>query len=114
MFGRKRPPAPAPEAKPASTPADDIKEIKDWIRDISEPARKESIRREQVNRDNITRTNNRCSDLNKDTRNLWKEKDAEKQARDLEIAELHRIIRQLRTELSKKANKAKTSKPAKA
>ena len=113
MFGRKRSkqePAPAPEAKPASK-ADDIKQIKNWITNTADPKLTDLAGREQRNRDNITRTNNRCSDLNKDTRNLWKEKDAEKQARDLEIADLRKTIRALRTELAGKANRAKPTKP---
>ena len=115
MFGRKGSEQ-APEAKPDSEPADGIKNIKAWITDIAQPKFKESDRRDQVNRDAITRVNNRCTDFNKDTRKLWKEKDAEKQAKDQEIANLHRIIREIKIELDKKANKAKPApaKPTKA
>ena len=109
MFGKKRSqPEPAPEAKPDSKTADDIKAIKAWITNTAEPARKESIRREQINRDGITSVNDRCSDNNSDTRKLWKEKDDEKAARDQEIADLRKANRLLKAELAKKANRAKS------
>ena len=60
--------------------------------------------------------NSRCTEFNDDTRKLWKEKDAEKDARNQEIANLHKIIRNLKIELDNKANKAKPApaKPTKA
>ncbi len=108
MFGRKRSePEPAPEPEPENT---DIKDVKTWIADIAEPKFKESARREQANRDNITRLSDRHVDLDNDIRELWKEKDNERQARDQEIANLYQIIRQLKTELAKKADKPKPAK----
>ena len=112
MFGKKRSEQ-APEAKPDSELATDVKGIKTWIADTAGPEFTEMSRREQANRDGITSVNDRCTDNNSDTRKLWKEKDTEKQAKDQEIAELHRIIRQLKTDLAKKADKPKPTKPAK-
>ena len=100
----------APEAKPDSEIADGIKNIKAWIVDIAGPKFKETDRRDKACRDGITRLNDRCTDNNSDTRKLWKEKDTEKQAKDQEIAELYRIIRQLKTDLAKKADKPKPAK----
>ena len=111
MFGRKRSkqgPAPAPEA-PARTPADDIKDIKAWITEIASPKFKDLTEREQRNRDGLTDVNNQCKDGRDKTQKLWIEKDAEKQARDLEIADLRKTIRTLRTELAGKANRAKSA-----
>ena len=109
MFHRSKKPEPEPEAKPDSK-AEDIKQIKAWITEIAEPRFTDLAEREQRNRDNITHTNDRCSDLNSDTRKLWKEKDAEKEACDQDIADLRRVIRQLKTELAGKANRAKSTK----
>ena len=111
MFNRGKKPEPEPEPEPENT---DIKDVKRWITDIADPKFKELNRREQANRDSITLVNSRCADLNNDTRNLWKEKDAEKQARDQEIANLHTIIRQMKGELDKKADKPKPAKSTKA
>ena len=113
MFHRSKKTEPEPEAKPDSK-AEDIKQIKAWIIHIADPKFKESDRRDQVNRDNITRLGDRHVDLDKDIRALWKEKDAEKQARDQEIVELRKVIRQLKTELDKKADKPKPAKSTKA
>ena len=111
MFGKQKPkPTPAPEAKPDSELAADVKGIKTWITNTAEPARKESIRREQINRDGITSVNDRCIDNNSDTRKLWKEKDDEKTARDQEIADLRKANRLLKAELAKKADKPKPAK----
>ena len=108
MFNRKRSEqAPAPVPEPENT---DIKDVKTWISDVATREFKESGRRSQVNRDNISLLNSRCSDNNNDTRKLWAEKDTEKQAKDQEIAELYRIIRQLKTDLAKKADKPRPAK----
>ena len=105
MFGKQKPkPEPAPEAKPENT---DIEDIKRWIAEVASPKFKDLAEREQRNRDNISYTNERCANLNKDTRKLWKEKDAEKQASDKEIAKLKKTIRDLKDELNTKANRAK-------
>ena len=110
MFGRKKP-APEPEPEPENT---DTKDVKKWITDIADPTFNELARREQANRDNITRLSDRHVDLDNDIRELWKEKDTEKQARDQEITDLHKAIKRLKGELDKKTNKPKPAKPAKA
>ena len=107
MFGKQKPEPAAPEAKPENT---DIEDIKRLIEEVTGPKFKDLAEREQRNRDGITRTNDRCSDNNSDTRKLWTEKDTEKEARDQEIAGLKKTIRQLKTELAGKANRAKSTK----
>ena len=117
MFGRKRSeqePAPAPEAKPASEPADDIKNIKAWIADIAGPKFKDLAEREQRNRDGLTNVNSQCKDNRDETRKLWIEKDKEHESLVKEITRLNKENRDLRTELAGKANRAKSTKPAKA
>ena len=104
----------APEAKPDSELAADVKGIKAWITNTAEPARKESIRREQINRDGLADVNNQCKDGRDKTQKLWIEKDKEHESLVKEITRLNKENRDLRTELAGKANRAKSTKPAKA
>ena len=111
MFGKKRSaPEPAPEPEPDSKPADDISNIKAWIAEIAGPKFKDLAEREQRYRDGLTDVNNQCKDARDETRKLWIEKDAEKQTKDQEVADLRKAIRQLKTELAGKANRAKSTK----
>ena len=115
MFGKKRSePEPTPEPEPVSKPADDIKQIKAWIADIASPKLKDLTEREQRNRDGLTDVNNQCKDGRDETRKLWIEKDKEHESLVKEITRLNKENRDLRTELAGKANRAKSTKPAKA
>ena len=115
VFHRDKKPKPAaPEAKPDSELATDVKGIKAWITNTAEPARKESIRREQINRDGLADVNNQCKDGRDKTQKLWIEKDKEHESLVKEITRLNKENRDLRTELAGKANRAKSTKPAKA
>ena len=113
MFGKKRPPEPAPEAQDSELAAD-VKDIKRWIAEVATRKFKSLEDSEQRNRDNNTHTNDRCDNNKNDIIKLYDEKDKEKDARDQEVAGLKKTIRELKTELAGKANRAKPSKPAKA